>query len=126
MSKMKNYIVVEATYGEDKRTSEKIMSVKRHGLNLFPEVFRYNSALQIQNYCGLGTFAVAMTGISEEEFGEGFDNLMVTLISGEDDTFIWSLDIDVKGDNLSYGVIDWKKDGKTFKYVDDGELEEVE
>lgn len=116
MKKAKNYIVVEATYGEDKVTSDKIMSVTRHGLNLFPEVFRYNSAQQIENYSGLGTFAVAMTGISSEELGEGFSNLMVTLINGEDDTFIWSVDIDIKGDNLSYGVIDWKKDGKTFKY----------
>lgn len=118
MKKIKNYIIVEATYGENKKTSKKIMAVKRHGLNLFPEVFKYNSALQIQNYSSLGTFVVAMTGISEEEFGEGFNNLMVTLISGEDDTFICGVDIDVKGDNLSYGVIDWRKDGKHFKYLD--------
>jgi hypothetical protein len=116
IKKTKNYIVVEATYGEEKVTSEKIMAVIRHGINLFPEVFDYNTAFRMQNYKHLGTFAVAMTGISEEELGEGFNNLMVTLISGEDDAFIWSVDINIEGDNLSYGVIDWRKDGETFKY----------
>lgn len=115
MSKIKNFIVVEATYGEEKRSSGKIMAVKRHGLNLFPHVFKFN-AQQMESYSGLGTFAVSMVGIQSEELGDGFDNLVVTLISGEDNTLIWSVDIDIKGDDLSYGVIDWKKEEDTFKY----------
>ena len=44
------------------------------------------------------------------------DNVIVTLI-GEDDVFIWSIIIGPgDDDDLRYVLVDWKKDGKSYRY----------
>ena len=44
------------------------------------------------------------------------DQTVVTLI-GEDDIFIWSIIMGPDEDgNIAYVLVDWKKDGKSYKY----------
>ena len=45
------------------------------------------------------------------------EQTIVTLV-GEDDVFIWSIVIGVEdnGDDVRYALVDWKKDGKSYRY----------
>lgn len=43
------------------------------------------------------------------------DHTILTLI-GDDDVFIWSLLMGTVNDELKYFDIDWKKDGKNYRY----------
>lgn len=57
--------------------------------------------------------AAERRGDGEEEYSD----VVVTLI-GEDDFFIWGIIMSADGDNITYKVVDWKADGKHFKYAD--------
>jgi hypothetical protein len=118
MNKVRNYITVEATYGEETFQSDKIMAINNGEDLFFDEIFGFDSALRITNYNLLEDFVTEMLDMSENVFGDGIDSLMITLVSGVDDTFIWSVRVEIEEDNMSYGVIDWKKDGLTYKYCE--------
>ena len=67
----------------------------------------------------LEDFVVAAMEAAERR-GDGEDDysdVVVTLI-GEDDFFIWGIIMSAEGDNITYKVVDWKADGKHFKYAD--------
>jgi hypothetical protein len=40
---------------------------------------------------------------------------LVTLV-GDDDVFIWSIIIGLVDEDLRYILVDWKKDGKSYRY----------
>ena len=42
-------------------------------------------------------------------------NAIVNLI-GDDDVFIWGIIIGPDGDEFRYVLVDWKKDGRSYKY----------
>lgn len=48
---------------------------------------------------------------------DDYSDVVVTLI-GEDGFFIWGIIMSAEGDNITYKVVDWKADGKHFKYAD--------
>lgn len=54
---------------------------------------------------------------SKDDGEEEYSDVVVTLI-GEDDFFIWGIIMSAEGDNITYKVVDWKADGKHFKYAD--------
>ena len=43
------------------------------------------------------------------------DQVVITLI-GDDDVFIWSIIIGVVDEDIRYNLVDWKKDGKNYRY----------
>ena len=60
----------------------------------------------------LGEFVVAIMDCARDaDRGQ----VIVTLV-GDDDIFIWSIIIGTDGDNLRYVLVDWKKDGKSYRY----------
>lgn len=60
----------------------------------------------------LGDFVFA---VMDAAIAEGNDQVIITLI-GDDDVFIWSVIIEVEEDNFRYVLVDWKKDGKKYRY----------
>lgn len=60
----------------------------------------------------LEEFVVAMFDAANEG---GDSQTLVTLV-GDDDIFIWSIIIGMDGENLKYVLVDWKKDGKNYRY----------
>lgn len=42
-------------------------------------------------------------------------HVIITLI-GDDDIFIWSIIMGVVDDEIRYNLVDWKKDGKKYRY----------
>ena len=74
---------------------------------------------EMKNSEKLEDFVIAaMEAADSKSDGEDdYNDVVVTLI-GEDDFFIWGIIMSAEGDNITYKVVDWKADGKRFKYAD--------
>lgn len=46
---------------------------------------------------------------------DGEDHTIITLV-GDDDVFIWSIIMGVIDGEIRYNLVDWQKDGKTYRY----------
>lgn len=57
-------------------------------------------------------FVVAMFDAAND----GEDSQTLVTLVGDDDVFIWSIMIGLVEDDLRYVIIDWKKDGKSYRY----------
>lgn len=68
---------------------------------------------QLEDFVIAAMEAAERRGNGEEEYSD----VVVTLIR-EDDFFIWGIIMSADGDNITYKVVDWKADGKHFKYAD--------
>lgn len=71
------------------------------------------SSEKLEDFVIAAMEAAESKGDSEEEYSD----VAVTLI-GEDGFFIWGIIMSAEGDNITYKVVDWKADGKHFKYAD--------
>jgi hypothetical protein len=60
----------------------------------------------------LDMFVVAMM---EASGNDAAGNAVVNLI-GDDDVFIWGIIIGPDGDEFRYVLVDWKRDGKNYRY----------
>ena len=74
---------------------------------------------EMKNSEKLEDFVIAaMEAADKKSDGEDdYNDVVVTLI-GEDGFFIWGIIMSAEGDNITYKVVDWKADGKHFKYAD--------
>ena len=63
----------------------------------------------------LEEFVVAVMEAASEDGAQ----TIITLI-GDDDIFIWSIIIGMDGEDLRYVLVDWKKDGKSYRYEPEG------
>lgn len=68
---------------------------------------------QLEDFVVAAMEAAERRGNGEDDYSD----VVVTLI-GEDDFFIWGIIMSVEGDDITYKVVDWKADGKHFKYAD--------
>ena len=75
---------------------------------------------EMKAYKELDFFIDCVMDATNTYFDESDDQTFVTLI-GEDDVFIWSILIGPgKGDGeLVYKTINWKEDGKSYRYEKD-------
>ena len=60
----------------------------------------------------LDEFAVAMF----DAVNEGDDAQTLVTLVGDDDVFIWSVIVGMVDEDLRYVLVDWKKDGKNYRY----------
>lgn len=74
---------------------------------------------EMKNSEKLEDFVVAAMEAAEskDDGEEEYSDVAVTLI-GEDGFFIWGIIMSAEGDNITYKVVDWQKDGNHFKYAD--------
>ena len=64
----------------------------------------------------LKEFVVAAMDATNEASGTDDDQTVVTLV-GEDDCFVWGiLMCPGENDDIRFSLIDWKKDGKHYRY----------
>ena len=71
---------------------------------------------EIKSYDGIEDFVVCLMDASNKAFGNSDEHTIVTLV-GEDDVFIWSIIVGPDGDDqMRYAFVDWKKDGKKYRY----------
>lgn len=64
----------------------------------------------------LGSFVIAVMEATNAEVKHGDDQSIITLV-GDDDIFIWSIIMGPGEDGtVRYALVDWKKDGKNYRY----------
>jgi hypothetical protein len=79
---------------------------------------------EMKGYSALEEFVAVVAEVTEAQTGSIEDHIALTLV-GEDDVFIWGILIGPgEDDELRYVLVDWKKDGKSFKYADDEKISE--
>lgn len=111
-----NYLAIEHN-GE---CMEHVLINNNDGVSVFDEILDMEYA-DIVAYEDIEEFVFAVMCAVECEFDDDNDQTMVTLIDGNDNTFIWSIIIG-SGDNedeLKYVFVDWKKDEKNYKYSEE-------
>lgn len=95
---------------------EKVCVKDENGSIAFEDIMSmsYN---EMKSYKEIDYFITAIMGAANTYFEESDEQTIVTLV-GEDGVFIWGILIG-PGDNseeLKYAFIDWKKDGKSYRY----------
>ena len=72
---------------------------------------------EMNNSDSLQKFVVACMIAANRKSGTEDEHTCVTLV-GEDGCFIWGLLMGPgEGDDIRYSLIDWKKDGKSYRYA---------
>lgn len=74
---------------------------------------------EMKSYADIDKFVVAAMDASNEAFDSCDEQTIITLV-GEDGLFIWSVIIDADGDDFRYSFVDWKKDGRSYRYSQEG------
>lgn len=114
-----NYFVTEGSYTDS--NGEKVVYQHDHsclmdenGNPAFTEFYNFTYD-EMANSAALDDFVAAVWEASELDNPDVED--MIVILVDEDDTFIWSIAMGVVDDDLMYNLIDWKKDGKIFKFA---------
>ena len=110
---MNNYFVIE----RDGKFFENIMITDNAGNFIFTETLNMSYKEIVEN--DLGDFIPCVMEAADECFESDGGQTILTLV-GEDDTFIWSILMDVDeedNDQIRYCFIDWNKDGKKYRYI---------
>lgn len=93
------------------------MCIKREDGELVFEDVMNMSYKELREYENLDVFITCAMDAANEYFQGSDEQTIVTLI-GSDDVFIWSVIIGPgeTSDNLNCCLVDWKKDGKSYRY----------
>lgn len=120
---IKNYLVVGASNIEEAVATDKIHQIlDGQGNESFKEVFYMKTMEEIEKYEDRELFIQAMVGVSRATLKDvtkkkrEFNHLIINAVSEETDLFLWGIDILIEGEELSYGFVDWMKDGKSFQF----------
>lgn len=106
----KNYFAIERN-GECKTP---VILADRNGNPVFEE-FLDMSYDEMKNSALLEDFVVAAMDAADRICGIDDDQTIVTLV-GNDDVFIWSIIMGYENDDIRYCLVDWKKDGYSYRY----------
>lgn len=106
----KNYFAIERN-GECKSP---VILADRNGNVVFKE-FLDMSYDEMKNSALLEDFVVDSMEAADRNCGVDDDQTIVTLV-GNDDVFIWSIIMGYENDNIRYCLVDWKKDGYSYRY----------
>lgn len=106
----KNYFAIE----RENECHDHICLVDNNENIVFKDLMNM-SYEEMKAYVDIDKFVVAIMDASNELFNSYDKQTIVTLI-GEDDLFVWSVIIDVDGDDFRYSFVDWRKDGKSYRY----------
>lgn len=108
----KNYLAIE----RDDKCWDHIMLVD-DDKNIVFEEFLDMSYDEMKSSEQLSDFVVAVMDAANTVSGSHDRQTIVTLV-GEDDIFIWSILMGMGDhDMIRYNLLDWKKDGKNYRYT---------
>lgn len=120
-SMSKVYFVVEARYGQESIRSDELYSIgdPDSGENVFEDIFKITECQEFAKSPQINEFVGCIYQMAEEYFkSEGqFGSICVVAIDKETKIFQWGINISKHdAENLQFTLVDWKKDGKVFKY----------
>ena len=108
----KNYFAIE----RNGQCWSPVILADRNGNTAYEE-FLDMSYDEMKNSVLLEDFVVAAMEAADRNCGVDDDQTIVTLV-GSDDVFIWSIIMGYENDDIRYCLVDWKKDGYSYKYAD--------
>ena len=108
----KNYFAIE----RNEQCWAPVILADRNGNHAYEE-FLNMSYDEMKNSALLEDFVVASMEAADRNCGVEDDQTIVTLV-GNDDVFIWSIIMGYKNDDIRYCLVDWKKDGYSYRYAD--------
>jgi hypothetical protein len=111
---MQNYFSIE----REGQQVDHVMLMDKNDNPAFTEVMDM-SLEELKNYDGLEEMICSFMDATNELFEGEDEETFITLVD-EDNVFIWSIVIgpsETEGDIL-YKFVDWKADGKIYKYAD--------
>ena len=106
----KNYFAIE----RNENCHMPVVLADRNGNAVFEE-FLDMSYDEMKASALLEEFVVASMEAADRICDAEDDQTIVTLI-GSDDVFIWSIIMGYENDDIRYCLVDWKKDGKSYRY----------
>ena len=107
----KNYFAIE----RNEQCWAPVILADRNGNHAYEE-FLNMSYDEMKNSALLEDFVVAAMEAADRNCGVDDDQTIVTLV-GNDDVFIWSIIMGYNNDDIRYCLVDWKKDGHSYKYA---------
>lgn len=107
----KNYFAIE----RNEQCWAPVILADRNGNHAYEE-FLDMSYDEMKNSALLEDFVVAAMEAADRNCGVDDDQTIVTLV-GNDDVFIWSIIMGYENDDIRYCLVDWKKDGHSYKYA---------
>ena len=108
---MKNYFAIE----RNEQCWSPVILADRNGDPVFEE-FLDMSYEEMKNSALLEDFVVSAMEAADRVCGVEDDQTIVTLV-GSDDVFIWSIIMGYENDDIRYCLVDWKKDGHSYRYA---------
>ena len=107
----KNYFAIE----RQDRCFEHMCITNDLGAVMFEELMDM-SYDEMKVYDRLEEFVATAMKISNEVFKSDDEETVITLV-GEDDVFIWGIIVGPEdSESFKYVLVDWKKDGKNYRY----------
>jgi len=107
----KNYFAIE----RNEQCWTPVILADRNGNPAFEEFFDM-SYDEMKNSALLEDFVVAAMEAADIVCGVEDDQTIMTLV-GSDDVFIWSIIMGYENDDIRYCLVDWKKDGHSYRYA---------
>lgn len=112
---MRNQLLIEASLEGNPFFQKTIKTLgTRDGDEMFPEIFEITTCSQLEEYEELNDFILAITGFMLDSI-DPFDLLLITA-SSEDNILRWSLEIQLKGNEISLRTIDWKNGQCVYRH----------
>ena len=108
----KNYFAIE----RNEECHVPVILADRNGNAAFAE-FLDMSYDEMKSSETLEDFVIAAMEAADRICGIDDDQTIVTLVGG-DDIFIWSIIMGYENDDIRYCLVDWKKDGYSYRYAD--------
>lgn len=107
----KNYFAIE----RDNECWDHMMLADHNGKPAFEEFLDMNYT-EMKSSNKLSDFVVAAMDAANRKFGSKDKQTILTLV-GADNVFIWGVLMGSgENDMIRYSLLDWKKDGKSYRY----------
>ena len=112
---MRNQLLIEASMEGNPFFWKTIKTLgTQDGEEMFPDIFEITTCSQLEEYEELNDFILAITGFMLDSI-DPFDLLLITA-SNEENILRWSLEIHLKGNEISLRTIDWKNGQCVYRH----------
>lgn len=107
-----NYFAIE----RNGKSIDHVYIRREDGTIVFEDIMNM-SYEEMKSYKDIDAFVACVMDITNIYFNESDEQTLITLID-KDDVFIWGVVVGPgeNEDQLNYAFIDWRKDGKSYRY----------
>lgn len=132
MIEKKIYFVAEGIVDGETVQSEKFNQIVNPDTRetVFDDVFQITESADFEKHKDKEEFVGCILDIATEyfeNFGQEISHITLVAVDVDTDIFLWGVSImDIEEDSFQYGIIDWKKDGRICKFLENSDEVETE